>query len=175
MRCDEVQEYLIDIIYDEGSDSPVNVEMREHLRTCPTCREELEELKQTRKYLQLWKEEPPLRTVRMERQVVPHRGLKWKYLRYAAVAALVLISITALANMRIVWDKNGFSLSTHLFPQQDTQRDYYTKAELRNLLKQVVDDSEFRTSEANYAMMQKMWDTIYQDRWSYTSHNQNKN
>ncbi len=175
MRCDEVQEHLIDIIYDEGVDSPVNVEMQEHLRTCSTCRGELEELKQTRKYLQLWKDEPPLRTVKTELRSVPHREHKWKYLRYAAVAALVLISFMALANMRISWDKNGFSLSTHLFPQQNTQRDYYSKAELRTLLKQVVDDSEFRMNEANLAMANRLLDTIEQDQWIYASRNQNKN
>ena len=176
MHCDEIQERFIDLLYDEGTDSSINADIREHLLTCSTCREELEELRQTRKHLQLWRDEPPLRNVAIRRKnPVLFQNPGWRYLRYGAIAALLVISFMALANTQIRWNKDGFSFSTNFFTKQDTQRDYYTKTELRSLLKQALDDTEFRIGETNYLMMQKMWEQIEQDRWTYASHNQNSN
>ena len=78
---------------------------------------------------------------------------------------MVFITILAVANTQIAWDKDGFSFSTRLFPGQAAERDYYTKTELRNLLKEVLDDSESRTNEIIYLMMQEMLKTVEQDRW----------
>jgi hypothetical protein len=176
MRCNEIQEHFVDFIYGEAVDSSLNADIREHLRTCSACSKEIEELKHTRKYLQLWKEEPPLRDVNIFRHgAVPHQKSSWRYLQYAAIAAMVVISFMALVNTQISWNKNGFSLSTHLLKQQDAQRDYYTKAELRNLLEQALDDTELRMNETNYSMMQKMLDTIEHDRWTYASQQKNSN
>jgi hypothetical protein len=163
MRCDEIQEQLIDFVYDEEGLAPANAEMREHLLACPACRGEVEELKRTRMYLQLWKDEPPLRSVTIaKRERLVHRNAGRRYLGYAAIAAMVLLSFMALANAQISWNKNGFSFSTHLFTRGDAEQDYYTKAEMRNIMKQAFD----YTNETNYLMMQKMMDTIEQDRWS---------
>ncbi len=166
MRCDEIREQIIELVYDEGDIPPTNVGILEHLQTCSACRGELNELKQTRKYLQLWKDESPLRSVAIVgHETVGHQKSSWRYLGYAAIAAMVLICFLALANTKITWDKNGFSYSTHLFASKDTERDYYTKAELRQLVKQALDDSEFRTNEVNYLMMQKMLDMVERDQW----------
>jgi len=163
MRCDEIQEQMIELVYDEESVSPANVEMGEHLRTCPACREAVEELKRTRKYLQLWRDEPPLRSVALTRhKVTAHWSIGRRYLGYAAIAAMVVICFMALANAKVSWNKDGFSFTTHLFPQQNAERDYYTKSELRDLMKNALD----YTNETNYLMMQKMLDTVEQDRWS---------
>jgi predicted anti-sigma-YlaC factor YlaD len=176
MRCNEIREHLIDFVYGESVDSPSNADMQEHLRTCSACREEIEELKSTRKYLQLWKEEPPLRDITRYRQTtVPRQNSRWRYLRYTAIAAMAVIGFMALVNTRISWNRNGFSFSTHLFKQQETPRDYYTKTELRDVLEQALDDTELRVNEANYLMMQKMLDTIEHDQWTYASHNRNNN
>lgn len=166
MRCDEIQEHLIDFLYGEGASAPASIEMREHLGTCAACREELEELRQTRKYLQRWEEESPLRSVTIpDQEAVPHRGSGWRYLRYTAIAAMAVICLLALANTQITWNKSGFSFSTRLFAGNGTERDYYTKTELRNLMKQALDESEFRMNETSYSMMQKMWDAVEQDRY----------
>jgi hypothetical protein len=166
MHCDEIREQIIEFVYDEGDIPPAHVEILEHLKTCAACRGELNELKQTRKYLQLWKDESPLRRVTIGgRETTTHRRFVWRYLGYAAIAAMAVICFLALANAKIVWDKNGFSFSSHLFAARDTVRDYYTKTELRQLMKQALDDSEFRTNEVNYLMMQKILDMVERDRW----------
>jgi predicted anti-sigma-YlaC factor YlaD len=172
MRCDEVKEHIIDFIYDERGMSPENIEIQEHLRLCPACREEFEEMTQARKYLQRWQDEPPLRSVTLDRKnTLPNRSSGRKHMhyaaiaRYAAIAAMIFITILALANTQISWNKNGFSFSTHLLPGKVADRDYYTKAELRNLLKEVLDDSESRMNEVVYLMMQETLKTVDKDRW----------
>jgi predicted anti-sigma-YlaC factor YlaD len=172
MRCDEVKESIVDVIYDESGKEPESSEIREHLRTCASCRAEFEEMAQTRKYLQRWEDEPPLRHIAIEennafpgKNTLPYRPSGWKYMRYAAIAAMVLITILALANTHIAWNKDGFTFSTRLFASQAEERDYYTKTELRNLLKEVLDDSESRTNEIIYLMMQETLKTVEQDRW----------
>ena len=78
---------------------------------------------------------------------------------------MVLITLLALANTQISWNKDGFSFRASLFSGRETVKDYYTKTESRSLMKQVLDDSESRMNETNYLMMQKMLDTVEQDRW----------
>jgi hypothetical protein len=167
MRCDEIQEGFIDLLYGETGAPQEKIELLEHIRTCPNCRRDLDELKKTQKYLQLWKDESPLQNFRIaERAPLQTRKLSWKVWRYAGIAAMVLITIMALTNAQISWNKDGFSFSTTIFPGKEPGRDYYTKAEARNIMKQALEDSEFRTNETNYLMMQKMLDTVEQDRWS---------
>jgi hypothetical protein len=166
MRCDEIQEGFIDLLYDETGDSEAGRELREHLRSCSNCRKELEELKKTREYLQLWKDESPLKDLATSglEAFRPRRVSRHPW-RYAAIAAMVLVTLLALANTQITLNKDGFSFSTRLLPERRTEKDYYTKAEFRNIMKQALDDSEFRTNQTNFLMMQKMLDTVEQDRF----------
>jgi predicted anti-sigma-YlaC factor YlaD len=167
MNCDEIQEQLFDFVYDEGGVAPANSEVQEHLRTCPACREQVDELKRTRKYLKLWKDEAPLRSILIaKRERIINKNVSLRYLRYAAVAAMFLISLLALANTQVSWNKNGFTFSTHFFNQHNTEGNYYTKAEVRDLMKEAVD----YTYETNYVMMQKALDTAEQDRWRDIHH-----
>ena len=185
MRCDEIKERFVELLYNEHGTPPSSRELQEHVRSCPACRQELEELRQTQGVLKLWKDESPLRPVaipRPEGLVSRRLHISWRYLRYAAVAAMVVITFLALANAQITWNKEGFSFSAHLFPRRGTQQDFYTKAETRDLLKRVLDDSESRMNETNYLMMQRMLDTIEQDRWmefrlirDQAAHNRSKN
>jgi|WetSurMetagenome_2_1015567.scaffolds.fasta_scaffold127127_2 hypothetical protein len=165
MRCDEIQEGFIDLLYDETGDSQAGRELREHLRTCSNCRKELEELKKTRECLQFWKDESPLKdftTAGLE--TFRPRQVSRQPWRYAAIAAMVLITLLALANTQVSLNKDGFSFSARLLPRRQVEQDYYTKAELRNIMKRALDDSEYRTNQTNFLMMQKMLDTVEQDR-----------
>jgi len=166
MRCDQVKEHIIDFVYGDGKHQPADIEIQEHLRTCPTCRGEVEELQQARKYLHLWKDEPPLKSVAIVRQEKPARiSGTWRYARYAAIAAMAVICILALANTHITWNKEEFSLSTSLFPAPFAEQEYYTKAELRTLIKQALDDSELRMYETNFLMIQEALNTVEQYQW----------
>jgi hypothetical protein len=159
MRCDEIQEGLIDLLYDDTGDSQSSRELREHLRTCSNCRKEFQELKSTRQCLQLWKDESPLRDFSWAgRESFKPRRLFWRPLRYAAVAAMLLISLLALANTQISLNKDGFFFSTKLLPGHRAEKDYYTKAELRSIVKSALDDSENRTVEINNKIMQEVLD-----------------
>ncbi len=164
MRCEEIQERFVEVLYDEGSSE--SADLREHLRTCASCRAELDELRQARKSLGLWKDEPPLRSIAVagRKPLVPAAS-GWGYLRYAAVAALAVISLLAIANTQVTWNKEGFSFSARLWPGPESRKDYYTKDEMRDLLTRALDDSESRINETNYLMMQKVLDTVEQDRW----------
>jgi hypothetical protein len=164
MRCDEIQEQLVDLLYNEGGTPPANVEIQDHLETCPACRQELEELRQTGKYLRTWEDESPLRSVTIARQErLLHQGAGWKYLRYAAIAAMLLLCVLALANTEVTVGKNSLSISTHIFPQKPAARDYYTKAEVH----EIMDDSESRMKEINLMMAQRVLDSVEQDQARY--------
>jgi len=159
MSCDEIRERLVDLLYDEPGAAAADV--REHLVGCDACRQELEDLERTREVLRRWEDEPPARPV-----VVPGHGpTGWKYLKYAAVAAMAVVCILALANTQLSWNRGGFSLKTRLFGNAGPTQDYYTKSEIRNLVKEALDDSEKRTNETNYLMMQRMLETVEQDRY----------
>jgi hypothetical protein len=159
MRCEEIQEHLVELLYDEGG--TLSPDLQNHLRTCLACRREFEELKQTQKQLQLWKDESPLRSVSIVREKSLRDRSAWRYLRYAAIAAMVVICFLALANTRVTYDRSGFSISTHLFTRNAPERDYYTKSETREIMKRAANESE----EVNYLMMQKVLDTVERERW----------
>jgi len=159
MRCEEIQEHLVELLYDrEGTPGP---DIQNHLRTCPACRRELEELKQTQKQLQIWKDEAPLRSVSIVRETSLRDRRSWRYLRYAAMAAMAAICFLALANTQVTYDRSGFSISTHLFARNAPERDFYTKSETREIMKRAASESE----EVNYLMMQKVLDTVERERW----------
>lgn len=167
MQCDEIRERFAELLYEEGEAPAANadIDILDHLQTCLACRREFEELKQTREYLQAWKDEPPLRSVRIPRHEIHlNRRNGWVYARYAAIAAMALICILALADTELTWNKSGFSISTHIFPRNTSDHNYYTKTEVRDVMKLALDDSEFRMNEVNYLMLQKMLATVEQDR-----------
>jgi hypothetical protein len=79
---------------------------------------------------------------------------------------MMLITLLALANTRISFNKDGFAFSTALFRKRDAQQDFYTKAEARRIMKLALDDSEIRMNETNLLMMQKVLATVEQSRWN---------
>jgi hypothetical protein len=167
MKCDEIQERFIDLLYNERGASPASPELQAHVESCPTCRKELEELRGVREKLQLWEDEPPLRPVSLpatERTLLFRRPGFWPPVRLAAIAAMLLIAFLVLANAQITWNRDGFSYKNSIFPWGASQSEYYTKAQVRDILKRVIDDSEVRMNEVNYLMMQELLNTVDQDR-----------
>jgi hypothetical protein len=172
MRCDEIKERFVELLYAETGTPAASLELQAHIKSCPTCENELLELKAVQAALKTWKEEPPLRSVVIaglaSRALPPRSGPKvFRMARYAAVAALVVFAFLALANAEITWNENGFSFRTHLAPVVRSQsQEYYTKAEMRDILRKVLDESESRLMDTNYLMMQRMLETIEQERRS---------
>lgn len=166
MRCEEIQERFIDLLYHKRGAETANPELQAHLSSCPRCRKELDGLEQVRETLKQWQDEAPLRPVLVPRADRARRRLMpWNILQYAATAALVVLAFLALANAEISWNNQGFTFKTHLTSGRSSNSDYYTKAELRDILKQVLDDSESRSIQTNYEMIQRMMDTVEQERW----------
>jgi anti-sigma factor RsiW len=166
MRCDEIQERFVELLYDETGTPPASPELRAHVDSCPRCRAELEDLQATRRMLALWKDEPApaskvarlLRTRRtVERRLPPA-------VRWGGIAAALLLGFLALANAEITVNRDGFSFRTHLFSRQPDIRDLYTKAETRDLLRRALDDTESRLSEETVLASQRVLDTIEQER-----------
>ena len=167
MKCSEIQEQLVELLYHEKGTPSASPELRDHVSSCPACREALEEMKTVQGSLRLWQDEPPIRSVAVPgvlRAWRAKRFLEMPVVRYAGIAAMLLITLLALANLQITWKNGEFSLSLHLFGAESPAENYYTKSQMRDLLKHVMDDSESRQTETNYLMMQQLLDTVEHDR-----------
>jgi hypothetical protein len=165
MRCEEIKERFVDLLYNERGTPPASPELMAHLQSCPACRLELEELRGVQSALRTWKDETPLRSL-----VFPsttHRK-QWlpgslTLLRYAAIAAMVVAGFLVLSNAEITWNDQGFAFRSHLLGEPD-RPNYYTRDEVRELLKTVLDDTESRIMETNQDMMRQMWDSIEEEQ-----------
>lgn len=145
MRCDEIRERFVDLLYDELGTPAASPELRAHIDSCPECRKELEGLRVLQDTLRTWKDEAspaPVRIPEFKRRRPAFRFPIFKMLRYAGVAALVTLAFLALSNAELTWNKEGFSFRTHAFSRQTAQNDFYTKSETRRVMKEALRDSE---------------------------------
>ena len=166
MRCEEIQEKFIDLLYDERGTPKAGPELHAHIASCPTCRMELEKLRSVRRELRSWEDESIPRPVQIPVVVKSRRAsgfALWPVLRYAGIVALVVLCFVSLTNAEISWTNRGFSFKTHGLFGRASVGDYYTKAEVRDLLKKVLDDSESRMTDVNYLMIQRMMETVEQE------------
>jgi len=165
MRCDEIQEHYVELLYQEQGTPTASPEVQEHIRGCAACRKELADLKSLQATLAVWQDEPPLRPV-----AVPHSPARsgrfriplWSAFRYAAIAALVTLAFLGLSNAQMQWNRNGFSFRTSLRAPAPLAANYYTKEEVETILFRAMNDSE----QSNFQMMLRMLDTIDQERAS---------
>ena len=163
MRCDEIRERFVDLLYSERGTPAASPELKAHIESCPGCRKELEELKALQGTLRVWKDEPPLRPVMLPESVkspVIRRFSLFNVVRYAGIAALVTLAFLALSNAEFTWNRDGFSFKTHVFSRQIPQNDYYTKAELRRVLKEALRDSESYMMEYNSQQLNSALDLV---------------
>jgi hypothetical protein len=168
MRCDEIRERLVDLLYDERRSHHADPELKAHVESCPSCRQELKELGGVRAALSLWEDEAPLCPVTLPAPRKPASGWInfWPVARRVAMAAAVLLAFLALTNAEVAWESGRFSFRTSLLPAATSSSNYYTKLETRDLVRRALDDTESRMTETNYLMMQRMMDTMDQERWS---------
>lgn len=163
MRCDEIQEHFVELLYQEQGTPTAGPEVQEHIRGCAACRKELAELKGLQSTLAVWQDEPPLRPVALPENLARPGRFRiplWSVLRYAAIAALVTLAFLGLSNAQIQWNRNGFAFRTSLRAQAPLASSYYTKEEIQTILYRAMSDSE----QANFQMMLRMLDTIDQER-----------
>jgi len=167
MRCNEVQERFIDLLYGEKGTPAASPELQGHIHSCPDCRRELEGLQNVRQALTQWTDEAPIRPLPamvVKKQEESRNWAFWSILKYAAVAVMAVLSVLAISNAEYTSNERGISIKTHLFRGSAARNEIYTKAEVRDLLKQVLDESELRNSQTTYRMIQVMMDTLEQER-----------
>jgi hypothetical protein len=151
MRCDDIRERFVELLYDEAGTPSASSELRAHVRSCPSCRQQLDELKEVQGSLREWKEESLLRPIVVP-QVIRTPPLRarqsdfgfWAFARYAAIAACMLLAFFAgLAYQSL--SKNS---------------DVYTKTEVRELVRKALYDTEMRLNETTNLKLQKVLDTV---------------
>ncbi len=163
MRCDEIKERFVDLLYDERGTPPASPELKAHIDSCPNCRRELDELRELRGVLRGWEDEKPLRPVWIpEAQRAPARP-RFSFLRvvrYAGIAALVVLALLAVSNAEFTRTRDGFSFKTHAFSRDFHSSDYYTKAEVKKIVKEAIRDSEAYQMESNNQQLNAALDLI---------------
>jgi hypothetical protein len=163
MRCDEIRERLVDLLYDERGTPPASPELKAHVDSCPSCRKELEELRGLQGALRTWEDEPPLRPVR-----IPVTGKKlalpwfspFRMLGFAVKAAVVIVAFLALANAEFTWNREGFSFKTHAFSRELPRSEYPTWAETLKIVKQGLHDSEAYMRDENAQQLNAALDLV---------------
>ncbi len=163
MRCNEIQERFVDLLYQEQGTPSASPELLAHVRSCPGCQKELAEFKELQATLKVWHDEPPLRPVRVPRaeSSASRFGVPfWRVVRYAAVAALVTLAFLGLSNAQVTWDENGFAFRTSLFAPA-AQPDY---SPTREEMKTYIERAMAAYDNYNFQMMQRVLDTVDQER-----------
>ena len=163
MRCDEIQEHFVELLYQEQGTPNASPEVQDHVRGCAACRKELADLKGLQSTLAVWQDEPPLRPVTAPRNLAGPGRVRvplWSMFRYAAVAVLVALAFLGLSNAQIQWDRNGLSFRMSLRAPVILASNYPTKEELERILYRAMNETE----QSNYQMMLRMLDTIDRER-----------
>jgi hypothetical protein len=164
MKCPEIQERFVDLLYDEGGISSGDPELKEHIRSCSDCQKELAGLQSVRKMLSSWDEEPLLRPIQIPASVPVRRipyWAPWNLVRYAAFAVLLVLAFLGLTNADIQWNQNGFSFQTHLLGGRSGNASAsFTKEESVELIRRAMEDSH----QLNYQMIQNALDYVDNQR-----------
>ena len=168
MRCDEIREQFVELLYSEAGMPSASPELRAHVQSCPACQKELEDLKQVRVALRSWKDEAPIRPVLLPKSTARaprFQFLPWALARYAAIAAIVVLAFLA-----------GLHYNTR-FPGSQ----YPTREEVRGLVKEALADSEARMTETTNLGLQRALETVENEqdymyqRLTYNQVNRNRN
>jgi len=166
MRCEEIQERFVELLYRESGTPPASPELQAHVLSCPVCQGRLQELQSVQKMLRLWPEEPMERPVTVPREAHRFGRAPAAYRRiagFAAAAAAIVLAFLALSNAQMRWNQDGFSFQTRLWGGGES--DVYSKEEVHELLLRAMRDSEQEIRESNFVMLQRMLETIDAERY----------
>jgi predicted anti-sigma-YlaC factor YlaD len=151
MRCEDIRDRFVELLYNEVGTPAASSELRGHIQSCPSCRQQMDELKQLQGTLREWKDELPLCPVALPETLSakPVRESRlhfafWTFARYAAVAACLVMAFLA-----------GLT-----YQSSSKSSDFYTKAEIRELVRQALQDTEMRVNETTNLKLQKVLDTV---------------
>jgi len=128
MKCKDVQNHLIDLVYDEA-DPQTEPSVREHLESCDHCRAVLEEMQETAEMLSRWEDaDAPATHIFMHEPVSPLRSLgsffsgrcTLRKLSLAIPALLLLLFLgLSAANFNARFDGGRWHISMSLLPGPD--------------------------------------------------------
>ena len=107
------KELLVTYVYDELQ-GPERLAFEEHLATCPSCRSEVEALRDTRVHLSAWTpQEPDLRFQIVRGSALEPSRVRWvPAWALAAAAVLVLAVAAAIANVEVSTSGGGITVRT---------------------------------------------------------------
>jgi predicted anti-sigma-YlaC factor YlaD len=128
MSCDKYKTLMMDSLFDEIS-AEDQKKLDDHLKSCPSCKEEFTEMQQTVKTLEKWPDENPAGRTEKRRNILPlfpgsSSKFKRNIIRIAAAAAVLLLCLS-LANFRLSWSSGKFDISFSMFgsPERYTAND----------------------------------------------------
>ena len=171
-NCD-MREALVSYLYNEASEEETRT-VEKHLSECAPCANEMESFSHVREMLRQWQFEdlPAVRvTVRQKRSAIEVLkellGVAPLWVKaFSAVAAAMLVLSAIGAEVSI--NKSGFNVRTNLFrargsaplagaaASQDSSEIAINRAELRNIVNQMIVDSERQQENLLNAQLVKL-------------------
>jgi hypothetical protein len=159
MRCEEIRDQLVDLLYDETGMPAAGPELRAHVQSCSACRKELEGLQQVRVALRAWKDEAPIRPVALPKS--PAKAPLFQFrtralVRYGAIAAMITLAF--LAGLHYNWRLSGYTNDQVQVLVEKAQHD--TEARMREIIKQAQYDTEARMAERQNVGFQRLLEAV---------------
>ena len=160
MKCNDIKEMFMDLIYDEISDEDKAV-VEKHLEECAACKKELMELSNTSQVLQKWEiPEPKMNLVFVKERIsildkvkewfkLPELSYRKFGFAFAGTFACVLV-ILSLVNFELSKTNEGFSVKMGLWDKGKSgvedqtlfQEMARTQQETIQLITKIMEDKE---------------------------------
>ena len=169
MNCEETRQYFMDLIYpEEQMFMPSG--FKEHFAGCSLCATEYLRLLETRRALNQWPDEEPIRQLVFaeapkERQPVPRlRWLSWRPAPALAFGFTVLLVFLALMRIHISWENGRFSLQSGLIFSESGRnlaaQSQPGQADLLQAVDRMLNESEQRQNQQMLVLLQRISDNL---------------
>jgi len=127
MKCDDIKILLMDILYEEADENDI-ARVKDHMKSCDSCRAEFEALKETSAVLQKWEDvDPEMNMVFVREQNSFWANLRERFrvsparLGYGfAIGAAALFLMLALTNTEIRYDQGNFTMRFGIMKNNDS-------------------------------------------------------